>query len=305
MNQTKILIKVPATSANLGPGFDSLGLALDLWNEAEFMRADHFSLQIQGEGTGRLGTDHKNLIVRSMQKACDWIGQPMPVVSIRCLNRIPLGAGLGSSAAAVLTGLLAANQLVDSPMSEGDLLKLAAEIEHHPDNAAPALMGGLVASIMHAGRVLARPIRIADGIHITVVTPQFDFPTSRARSILPTHVLHSDAVHNVSRAVMVTQALERGDLELLGLVMDDSLHQPYRLPLIPGARQAMDQAKSAGAAAVALSGAGPSLIAFSANQEDGIGLAMKNAFQKEGMSVRIFDLRVSRLGAQISSTNGK
>jgi homoserine kinase len=294
-----IIIKVPATSANLGPGFDTLGLALDLWNQAEFAVADVFSIHIEGEGADKLVPDDKNHIVRSAQKVYEIVGRQMPSLSIQCVNRIPLGAGLGSSAAAALTGVLAANALLGGPLSTDEVLKITTDIEHHPDNAAPALTGGLVVSSLHAGKVITRQITVAPGIHITVVTPQFDLPTRRARAVLPTHVTHRDAVHNLSRAVLVTQALEHGDLDLLGQVMEDALHQPYRLPLIPGAQAAINAAKHAGAAAVALSGAGPSLIAFSSESEPVIGEAMQRAFADAGLTARIFHLKISSHGAEV------
>ncbi|MBI3740039.1 MAG: homoserine kinase [Chloroflexi bacterium] len=306
----KITIKVPATSANLGPGFDALGLALDLWNETEFTPADIFSLHIEGEGADKLAPNPKNLIARSMQKVYDAAGKQMPALEIRCLNRIPLGAGLGSSAAAIITGLLGANALLDSFSSNDEILNLAVEIEGHPDNVAPALMGGLVVSTINEGRVIARKIAVGarssrpggrtPPLHVTVVQPDFNFTTKQARAVLPKEISMKDAVHNLSRAVLVTEAFRTGDLDLLGKVMDDAMHQPYRLPLIPGAREAMEAAKKLGAA-VALSGAGPSLIAFSANHDAGIGSAMKREFESAGLSARVFELGVSEEGAKIES----
>ena len=307
----KITIKVPATSANLGPGFDALGLALDLWNETEFTPADTFSLHVQGEGADKLAPNAKNLIARSMQKVYNEAGKQMPALEIRCLNHIPLSAGLGSSAAAIITGLLGANALLDSILSNDEILNLAAEIEGHPDNVAPALMGGLVVSTINEGKVIAQKIAIGatsrrpgettSPLHVTVVQPDFNFPTKQARAVLPKQVSMKDAVHNLSRAVLVTEAFRTGDLDLLGQAMQDSLHQPYRLPLIPGAHEAMDAAKRAGASAVALSGAGPSLIAFSADHDAGIGEAMKREFESAGLDVRVFELGVSEEGAQVKS----
>ncbi len=313
----KIIVKAPATSANLGPGFDSLGLALDLWNETEFTPADKFSLRIEGEGAGRLAPNQKNLIVRSMQKVYDAVGKKLPTLCIHCINRVPLASGLGSSAAAIITGLLGANAMLNNLLSNDDVLTLAAEIEGHPDNVASALLGGLVASTtsylqsMNEGKIIARKIvvgatsrrtgEMTSPLRVTIVLPDFNFPTKQARAALPKHVSIKDAAHNISRAVLVTEAFRTGDLDLLGQVMDDALHQPYRLPLVPGAREAMDAAKKAGASAVALSGAGPSLIAFSANQDANIGEAMKWMFQSVGLSARIFELGISERGAEVSS----
>jgi len=299
----KVSVKVPATTANLGPGFDALGLALTLWNETAFEAVEAFSLRIEGEGAESLVADHENLIVRAARRAYETAGTQMPPLGIRCINRIPLGAGLGSSAAAIVTGLLGANALLGEPLSSEEILNLAVDMEGHPDNVAPALLGGLVVSTMDEGRVIAHRIVVgATGLpplSVTVVVPDFDFPTRKARAALPEQVPLKDAVHNISRAVLVAEALRTGDLELLGRAMDDALHQPYRLPLIPGAREAMEAAKRAGAAAAALSGAGPGLVAFSAKPEPGIGASMRRAFEAAGLRARSFELEVSQNGAEV------
>lgn len=302
----EVSVKVPATTANLGPGFDALGLALDLWNEATFSPADDFSLTIHGEGANSLPRDSHNLVIRVAQQLADRL---RPAATLRpfhvdCINRIPPGAGLGSSAAAVLAGLLGANALLGEPFTRKDILQIAAEIEGHPDNVAPALLGGLVVSTVDEGRMIAHQIVGARNfvpLEITVVIPNFEFPTQEARASLPEMVPLKDAVHNISRAVLVAEALRTGDLDLLGRAMYDSLHEPYRLTLIPGAREAMEAAKRAGAAAVALSGAGPSLAAFSAKHDPQIGAAMRRAFADAGLAARTLELDVSETGAQVET----
>jgi homoserine kinase len=295
----KILVKVPATSANLGPGFDSLGLALDLWNETTITLAIEFSMRVKGEGADKLSTDKNNLIFCAAQKLAELAGCSLPAFHADCANQIPLSSGLGSSAAATLTGLLAANTLLGNPFLREEILGLATEMEGHPDNVAPALTGGLVVSTLAEGKVLAHKITIRTDIHTTVALPDFHLPTQEARAALPEKVLMKDAVHNISRAVLVAEAFRSGDLDLLGKAMTDTLHQPYRLKLIPGAQSAMDAAKEAGASAVALSGAGPSLIAFASKAEAGIGESMKRAFEEAGLEARIFNLGVSGRGAEI------
>jgi len=294
----KISVKVPATSANLGPGFDALGLALDLWNETTFTPADDFRVEVEGEGADRLPKDQHNSIVNAALQVYRLAGKKCNGLHVHCINRIPLTSGLGSSSAAMLAGLLGANALLGEPFSREELLKVAIENEGHPDNVAPAMLGGLVASTNVDGKIITRKMDVGP-VAITVVMPDFHFPTKQARGALPKQVPMKDAVHNISRAVLVTKALECGDLELLGQVMDDKLHQPYRLPLIPGAREAIDAAKKTGAAAVALSGAGPSLIAFSAKKDSAIGEAMKDAFESVGLSARIFELGVSDEGVKL------
>jgi homoserine kinase len=300
----KIHIKVPATTANLGPGFDALGLALDLWNEADFVATEdrQITLSISGEGEGKLPSDANNPIVEAALQIYDLAKKPCLGMRIHCLNRVPLSSGLGSSSAAMLTGLLGANALLENPFTDEEILKLAIENEGHPDNVAPAMLGGLVASIVHDGRVISLnlPARAnRSPMHVTIVLPDFDFPTRQARAILPRQVDRKDAIYNISRAVLVTEALRTGDLDLLGKAMTDTLHQPYRLPLIPGAQAAMQAGRQAGAAAVALSGAGPSLIAFSPKEDPVIGASMKRAFESAGLSARIFELGSSYEGAEV------
>src|SRR3972149_6380318 len=261
----KFTIKVPATTANLGPGFDALGLALDLWNVAEFTVTNdkQISLAIEGEGKDQLPTDANNAIVDAALQVYELAGKTCNGMQIHCVNRVPLGSGLGSSSAALLTGMLGANAMLGEPFPREEILKLAIETEGHPDNVAPAMLGGLVASIIHESHVVSLRLTLTGQrrpIHITVVLPDFDFPTKQARAILPKQVERKDAIYNISRAVLVTEALRTGDLDLLGKAMTDALHQPYRIPLIPGAQAAMEAMKRAGASAVALSGAGPTMV---------------------------------------------
>lgn len=292
-------IKVPATSANLGPGFDALGLALDLWNETRITPAKEFAVLVQGEGEGRLSTGKHNLIIRTAHKLADRAGKPLPPFHVECVNQVPLSSGMGSSATAILTGLLTGNILLENPFSKDEILNIASDMEGHSDNVAAAMLGGLVVSTTQAGHVIARQIPTAMELHVTLALPDFYLTTKHARAALPKRITLKNAVHNIGRTVLVTEAFRTGDLNLLGKVMTDKLHQPYRLKLIPGALAAMDAAKEAGAAAVALSGAGPSLIAFSSKAEAGIGESIKRAFEKAGLTARLFHLRVSSQGAEI------
>ncbi|HEX5944083.1 MAG TPA: homoserine kinase [Anaerolineales bacterium] len=297
-----ITIRIPATSANLGPGFDSLGLALDLWNETIITLAIEYSVQVNGEGRERLSPGENNLIIRTAQQFAEHVGKRLPPFHLDCVNQIPLSSGLGSSAAAKLTGLLGANALLGKPLSKDEILNLAAEMEGHPDNVAPALLGGLVVSTVEDGKVLAHKVNLEANsdypIHITVVIPDFHLSTQQARLALPDHVTMKDAVHNLSRAVLVTEAFRTGDLDLLSKAMTDTLHQPYRLQLIPGGREAMDAAKESGAAAAVLSGAGPSVIAFSSQRDPAIGEAMTRAFEQTGITARAVQLKISHHGAE-------
>ena len=302
-----INVKVPATTANLGPGFDALGLALDLWNEAEFIETmdDQVTVKVRGEGKGMLPSDASNGVAEAALLIYQLANRPFTGMQIKCLNRVPLGSGLGSSSAAMLTGMLGANALLGNPFSREEILKLAIETEGHPDNVAPAMLGGLVASIIHENHVVSLRLTLTSRrspIHVSVVLPDFDFPTKQARAILPQQIDRKDAIHNISRAVIVTEAFRVGDMEMLGEAMEDKLHQPYRIPLIPGAQAAMGAMKEAGASAVALSGAGPSLIAFSSKAETAIGESAKRVFAEAGLNSRVYQLKISRRGAEVKES---
>ncbi|MDD5370038.1 MAG: homoserine kinase, partial [Anaerolineaceae bacterium] len=232
----RVQVRAPATTANLGPGFDCLGLALDLWNEATFeLSGKGVHVAVQGLGKGCLPEDSRNLVARMALRVFQTAGQaPPPGLSICCENRIPPGSGLGSSAAAALCGLVGANALLGQPLSNETLLALAVESEGHPDNAAAALYGGLVISAALEPGVVLRRVELPV-MQVSLAVPQFELSTRAARQALPGQVALRDAVFNIGRAALVVEALRAGDLELLGNVMHDRLHQPYRLRLIPGA----------------------------------------------------------------------
>ncbi len=295
------MVKVPATTANLGPGFDALGLALDLWNEADFTPSQEggkpWSVEVSGEGAAVLPADATNLVAEVARRLFEQAGQAAPAgLRIRCANRIPLGSGLGSSAAAVVAGLVGANALLGDPLDQRAVLRLAAEIEGHPDNAAAALLGGLAVVISGGGDLIARKIEIPP-LTVAVVVPEFALSTHAARAALPAAAPLGDAVFNLGRTALVVEALRTGDLELLGHAMQDRLHQPYRLKLIPGAEAALAAARQAGAAAAALSGAGPGVVAFGRAPLEPVSQAMLAAFLAAGLPARAWTLGVSTQGA--------
>jgi homoserine kinase len=257
------LIRVPATSANLGPGFDCLGLALDLWNEVEATVAGKkLTIELQGDCTDHPPVTADNTIYQAMKAYARRHGKNLPSgLHLKCTNQIPLGSGLGSSSAAVVAGILTAAAVLAVPQNIEDQLDCAAQLEGHPDNVAPCLYGGLVVSALADGKIFARQLPI-HAFSLVLVHPLFPFPTRVARAALPKQVPHTDAVYNASRVVLVTEALGSGDADLLRFAMQDRLHEPYRLPLIPGAQAAILAAKAVGAITVVLSGAGPSLLAF-------------------------------------------
>ena len=297
-----VTVRVPATTANLGPGFDTLGLALNLWNEAVFQRVESgLAITVQGEGQDVLPLDRKNLVLRAVEEYCSRINQPVPGLEVRCTNQIPLGSGLGSSASATLLGLLGANAIFGEPFSRDQILELAIQMEGHPDNAAAAVHGGLVVvSGLDSHDWLVRCFQIP-ALSAAVVLPEFDFPTHTARAALPKQVPFADAVFNMGRVLLVVEALRTGDLDLLGKAMEDRLHQPYRIPLIPRAKEVMAAARNAGAAAIAISGAGPSVIAFAAVDPAQVGAAMVDEFQLVGIPSRSFNLTTTNCGAVLTT----
>lgn len=254
-----IKIRVPATSANLGPGFDCLGLALNIWNEVSFESAEKLSYHVTGEGAEKLNKGTKNLLTKAFTFLHEVCGREMLGASIQAKNEILMSSGLGSSAAAIVSGLFGANEMLGKPLNEVELLKLATEMEGHPDNVAPALLGGLVISVISDDEIITRRYEIPE-FTIVIVKPNVEWLTKTARAVLPKSVSRADSIYNIGRTALVVDALQNGDLDLLQKVMDDRIHQPYRLKHISGGMTAYKIAKQFGAAA--LSGAGPSLIAF-------------------------------------------
>jgi homoserine kinase len=254
-----IKIRVPATSANLGPGFDCLGMALDVWNEIAFEPAEKLTHHVIGEGAEKLNKGSRNLLTKAYAHLHEACGRPARGVTIKAHNYIPMSSGLGSSAAAIVAGLFGANEMLGNPVDVNGLLKLATEMEGHPDNVAPALLGGLVVSVMKQDEIITRRYEVP-ALTVVIVKPDVEWLTKTARAVLPKSVSRADAIHNIGRTTLVVDALRNGDLNLLRQVMEDRIHQPYRLRHISGGMAAYKCARQFGAAA--LSGAGPSIIAF-------------------------------------------
>ncbi|HZD10858.1 MAG TPA: homoserine kinase [Candidatus Binatia bacterium] len=295
-----LTVTVPATTANLGPGFDCLGLALALYNTLEVRpREDGLLVTVEGEGQGLIALDHTNMMVEAMQRLFTHTGHSLPGLHLRQINHIPVSSGLGSSAAAALAGLLAANRLLREPLTPGELLDMAVDIEGHPDNMAPALYGGLVLANSDGEHLLVEHLPIADQ-RVVVVLPHFSLPTVEARAVLPRQISFPDAIFNVGRMAMLVRALAEGDYAKLDHAMQDRLHQPYRVPLIPGMQAAFRAARAAGAQGVALSGAGPGVIAFASENHEAIAEAMRQAFGNAGLDSRAWILDIDRHGSRIT-----
>lgn len=289
-----IKIRVPATSANLGPGFDCLGLALDLWNEISFEEAGSLRYHAHGEGAEKLNKGNRNLLTKSYARVFEICGQRLNGVNISAQNAIPMSSGLGSSAAAIVAGLFGANEMLGKPLSGNDLLQIATEAEGHPDNVAPALQGGLVISVMKKAEIITRRYDIP-ALTVVIVKPDVEWLTKTARAVLPKSISRADAVHNIGRTALVVDALRTGDLDLLQHVMEDRIHQPYRLRHIAGGMAAYKCARQFGAAA--LSGAGPSIITFTIPEKAEEARArIRAVYEERSIDTKSFIIKPSSLG---------
>ncbi len=255
-----IKIRIPATSANLGSGFDSLGVALDLYNYVHIEEAD--DIDISSADEIEVPTDESNLIYWSAQRLYIECGKTLPGLKIVQENNIPMTRGLGSSSACIAAGLIGANRFLGSPMSTHDLVNLACRIEGHPDNTTPALLGGLVTAAMENGRVYSVSVPVAKHIRFGVFIPPFELKTEVARKALPDGYTRDDAVYNLSRSSLMTAALFSGSLENLRVAVQDSLHQPYRKKFISGLDTVFRISYELGSYGTYISGAGPSIIAI-------------------------------------------
>lgn len=253
-----VKIRVPATSANIGPGFDSLGCAFNIYNMLTFTRAANVSVT----GCPAEYANENNLALVAFRAACRRAGkQPCPV-SLHIQTDVPVSRGLGSSATLIVGGALGADKLLSLGLSRKDIFEIANELEGHPDNVAPAIFGGFTACLVEQGRPYATQTPISPDLHFCAFVPDFELPTSRARSVLPATVPFADAVRNVTHVAVLLSALREGDAALLSIALSDRLHEPCRRPLIPGFTVAEREALSLGAHAFFISGSGSTCMAI-------------------------------------------
>jgi homoserine kinase len=258
----RVTVRVPATSANLGPGFDSLGLALDLCDEvtAEATSGTAVTVEVQGEGEGTVALDERHLVAATMLRTFKHLGLTPPGLKLKCRNRIPHARGLGSSSAAIVAGIMLADALAGGGMTRAQKLVLASDIEGHPDNVAPCLLGGFTIAYTTEDGAKALSLDPSPRIHPWVFVPDTKGLTSVARAALPEKVPHVDAVFNVSRAALLVAAVSRQPSRLFEAT-DDRLHQSYRARGMPESTHLLRELRSAGIAA-AISGAGPTVLAL-------------------------------------------
>ena len=302
--ENTVKIRVPGTSANCGPGFDCLGLAASIYNDLEMTLLEDENLIIEavGDGSENIPTDEKNIVWKSAKMILERAGQveKFKGAIIKMNNHIPMARGLGSSAAAIVSGLVAANEIIGTPFTRTDILKFATEIEGHPDNVAPAIFGGFTISVVDKGQVKTFSFLPKIKLKLVVAVPDFQLSTFSARQVLPKTIPMKDAIFNISRASMLVAALLNGKENFLANAFDDAIHQPYRTQLVPGMQEVFDAAKKSGALGVALSGAGPCLIAFSAEHkkiENDIASEMIQAFKKNNVQADALILDLDTRGA--------
>lgn len=301
---TKVTVTVPATTANLGPGFDCLGAALTLGNQFTFsLLANQSSespiIKVDGLEAERVNCDRTNLAYQSFTRLYQQINQSPPAVQINIKLGVPLARGLGSSATAIVGGLVGANQLAGSPLSQDQLMQLAVELEGHPDNVVPALLGGCrLAATRTDDQWEICDIPWNTQVTPIVAIPNFELSTQEARSVLPSNYSRADAIFNTAHLGLLLRGLETGNDHWLKAALQDRIHQPYRLKLIPGYEAVQAAAIAAGAYGMVISGAGPTLLALApvAAAED-VCKAMEVAWNDQGMTVWVKNVQIDQKGA--------
>lgn len=304
-----VQVTVPATSANLGPGFDTLGVALDLRNTIYMEETGILDVVIEIDGHGEaLERPENNMVYQAALKVFERLGYHPHGLYIKEDVSIPVARGMGSSAAAIVGGLVAGNALVEQMtgrpgLDRAELLRMAVAIEGHPDNVTPAMVGGFTVCCMDEVRGPLH-VRFDPPKHLQAVVVMPEVPitgkkTEKSRGVLPTEVTLKDAVYNLNRTALLVAALAQGRVDLLAVATQDRLHQPYRASLVPGLRAVFQAALDAGAKGVALSGAGPSVIAFVDREAEPVALAMEGAFQWAGSDARSLVVDLAREGAVI------
>ena len=309
----KFQVSAPATTANLGPGFDCLGMALDIWNRLEVYpgAADPGIanpgipiVEVIGEGMGELATGPDNLVYRAMAFLFNEASKEMPPVRLICHNEIPLKRGMGSSAAAIAGGLVAANTWCSEEFGQGyssnELLEMAVTLEGHPDNVAAAVLGGLRLVVAEDERIFTAPVDVPPDIRAVLFIPDVRIATDDARAVVPQTVTRADAVYNMSRASLLVASMAGNHPEYLAEATKDRLHQPYRQDLFPAMKLLFQAAMDAGALGVFLSGSGSTVLALTQGREMTVGYEMAEAAKQAGVEGRLKITQPTVQGAYVS-----
>ena len=298
----RLTLTVPATSANLGPGFDLLGLALPLYNRLTVEEAEALEIRHTGPEAAGLPEGPEHLSYQAAKRVCEKLGKPVPTWKMTMDVQIPPSRGLGSSSAAIVAGLVAANGWYGEPLSKGELLALANEIEGHPDNVAPAIYGGVTAAFTVEGTTHCVPLAEKVPATLVLAVPAFKLATEEARRALPETYSRQDVVMNLAAVTILTTVMSTGKIEYWPLGLIDRIHQPYRLPLIPGASAVFASAKEAGAYGCVISGAGPTLLAITpADRARAVAEAMEAAWDRAGIQGRSLTFEALSDGARLDS----
>ncbi|MEO1622069.1 MAG: homoserine kinase [Cyanobacteria bacterium J06632_3] len=302
---SSVTVTVPATTANIGPGFDCLGAALSLHNRFHFTPftplsdSESFQISVEGAEASRVNTGPTNLVYRAYLKCYERIGKPAPPVHIKIHLRVPLSRGLGSSSTAIVGGIVGANAIAGSPLDDMALAALANEIEGHPDNVVPALLGGARLAAMANGKLQICDLSWHESVAPVVLIPEFELSTADARRVLPGKYSRKDAIFNTAHIGLLIRGLATGNGEWIAGGMRDRIHQPYRKKLIPGYDDVKRAAMQAGAWGLVISGAGPTLLALSApNVAEAVREAMEKAWQHQSFVAKAHCLKLDTHGAK-------
>jgi len=306
----KISVKVPATTANIGPGFDSFGMAIPLYNivtiEETVLGGVEIELISKNDDIQdlHLPADDTNIIYGAIEQLYACVGQVPSAIKVTIDTNIPIAKGLGSSASVIVGALIAANELLGRPADLDALLSIANEVEGHPDNTTPAFMGGFcISSLEEDGSIKYCKLDWPGNWKLTLCVPDFELSTSISRSVLPEQISREDAVFNIRRSAMLVHAIHTKDAELMKLAMQDKLHQPYRIRFVPGLEEVMEELKNfENVLGVALSGAGPSILVISSgNNLDKIKEIIKTTWEKYSVKAAINTFDIDNVGAEILS----
>lgn len=302
INEQGVRVRIPASTANLGPGFDTLGMALSLYAWVEMKPSETTSFHLHGNEMKGIPMDKSNLVFQVAQQVFAEAGVHLPELEISMYSDIPLTRGLGSSASAIIGALYSANALVGYPLSSGKLMDMATSLEKHPDNVGASLFGGIVVASWDGSHVEYIKMDAPENLEVLVAIPDFQLSTEKARQALPQTVTMQDAIYNISRASLLAAALSAGRLDLMAEAMRDRLHQPYRAALVPGLQRILDGAVTHGALGAALSGAGPTLLAFidgNSNRKEELELFLRSVLAEEGISSTQLWLKPCQEGARV------
>jgi homoserine kinase len=293
-------VRVPASSANLGPGFDALGLALEVYLTCTFEPAERLTIQVRGRDANKIPATEHNLIWQTALRVARDVGETLPRIALEIDNDIPIEKGLGSSAAALTAGVVIADQLLALHWKPHRILDEAAQIEGHPDNVAACVLGSIVASAIDAGGV-ARAVRLElpASYGVAVVVPNYELPTSQARAVLPAVYSKQDAIFNVQRSALLIAALATGTTSAFPAAFEDRLHQPYRYALVPGLEE-MVKLRAPGLLGCALSGAGPSVLVFYEKGCEQVCDLVRQIFALHGSKAETLWVKIAERGYELS-----